>query len=78
MHHTWLADERMLGDGEFVNAVLMQAEEQMVQRQRIRKEGWDIDRLVRTVCQLLSVDQQDFLRKSKKGLIAKEEGYRII
>ena len=39
------SDERILGDGDFVEQVLSAAEEQMEKRYRLRAKGYDLDKL---------------------------------
>jgi putative transposase len=39
----WLGDERILGDGIFVEEVLKDADEIYERKQQLRKEGWDIE-----------------------------------
>ena len=73
----WQGDERILGDGDFVNKVLSAAEEKMGRKEKLIRDGWDIDRLVNKVCTLMSVDPNDLYKKGRgndlsnaKGLIA--------
>lgn len=66
----WLSDERILGDGDFVSQTLEQAEEQMQRQERLKKEGWDIEKVAKKVCALLSVDIKDIKRLSKRSKIA--------
>ena len=61
----WMADERILGDGDFVSSALKQADEQMERRQKLKKDGWDINRLVKRVCELLGVDERNIKRQSR-------------
>jgi len=66
----WMGDERILGDGEFVKATLKQTDEQIIRKERLRKEGWEITRLVKKVCELMGVDEKEIQRKSKRSRIA--------
>lgn len=63
----WRGDERVLGDGEFVNQVLKISEEEMLKKERLKRAGWDINRVVRRVCELLSINEQEILRRSCGG-----------
>jgi putative transposase len=45
----WLADERILGDGDFVSQALKHAEEQINKQEKLKKEGWDIDKVAQKV-----------------------------
>ncbi|MCX5782209.1 MAG: transposase [Elusimicrobia bacterium] len=66
----WLADERILGDSGFVNSTLKQADEQMTRKARLKKEGWDINRLVKKVCELLNVDEHEIKRESRRSKLS--------
>lgn len=66
----WKSDERILGDGEFVTQVLEEAEEQMERRERLKQEGWDIEKVANKVCALLGVKIKDIKRLSKRSKIA--------
>lgn len=49
------ADERILGDSEFVEAVLKKADEQLQRRYRLEAEGFDLDQVADRVAQVLDV-----------------------
>ena len=49
----WRGDERILGDGDFVNQVLRAAEETLTRREELKRQGWDLKRLVTEVCGML-------------------------
>lgn len=66
----WHADERILGDGDFVSQTLKVAEEHLERQAKLQQEGWDIDRVVEKVCDLLGVDIKDIKRLSKRNKIA--------
>jgi hypothetical protein len=66
----WMADERILGDGDFVTAALQQANEQHERKDKLRSEGWDIDRVVKRVCELTGVDPSDIKRRSKMNKLS--------
>jgi len=67
----WQSDERILGDGDFVAQTLEEAEEQIERREKLKKEGWDIERVVDKVCALLGVEVKDIKRLSKRSKIAR-------
>ncbi len=50
------SDERILGEGEFVEAILSGAEEQLTTRQRYLNAGFDLEALVNLVATLLETD----------------------
>ena len=54
-------DERILGDGDFVNEVLAQARERMENRFRLAAEGYDFEKLLRRVSQITQITPQQIL-----------------
>lgn len=59
-------DERILGDGDFVEEVLSQAEERLDERHRLRLKGYDLDRLCVRVGDLLGMKPEEILRKGRQ------------
>ena len=70
----WRGDERILGDGDFVNQVLKKAEETLNEKESLKRQGWDLERLVREVCGLLSIDQRDLRKKGRGNSISMAKG----
>lgn len=66
----WVADERILGDGEFVERILKQAEQHEFRKEKLRKEGWEINRLVKWVCDIMKVDSREIKRISKRSKLS--------
>ena len=58
-------DERILGDGDFVENVLKEAQESMERKYRLRAKGYDLDWLVNHVAQLLDMETRDVLARGK-------------
>ncbi len=58
-------DERILGDAEFVEAVLRSAKERMERRSRLAAAGYDFDRLAAFVAEQLSLPVAEVLRKGR-------------
>jgi len=54
-------DERILGDGDFVKAVLGEAEEQLKAKYRMRAEGFDFEKLLRRVSEITGISPQQLL-----------------
>ena len=54
-------DERILGDGAFVNEVLVQAEERLKKRYRMRAEGFDLEKLIYRVAELTQLTKSQIL-----------------
>lgn len=65
----WRGDERILGDGDFVDAVIKASEEILQKKEKHRRAGWDIDRLVDHVSGMLGVSREALLRRSR-GTVA--------
>jgi len=77
MEEYWQGDERILGDGDFVKKILDAAGEKMERKEKLLREGWNVDRLVNRVCEITSVNPDDLRKKGRgndlsnaKGLIA--------
>ena len=59
------ADERMLGDGEFVTGVLKEANERLDRKYRLRSEGFDFDKVVSKVAVLLEIEPHQAVSSGK-------------
>jgi len=59
-------DERILGDGDFVDKVLSQAEERFEERHRLRSEGYDLDKLIERVGELMSISPEEMTERGKE------------
>ena len=70
----WRGDERILGDGDFVNRVLQSAEETLTDREELKRRGWDLPRLVNEVCGILSVDPEDICKKGRSNNLSYAKG----
>lgn len=64
-------DERILGDSDFVEAVLKQADEQMVRAARLRARGCDFDYVLERAAELLKVDIRQVLAGRKSPLVTR-------
>jgi putative transposase len=58
-------DERILGDGDFVEKVLNEARESLERKYKLKAHGYDFDWLVQHVAQLLDIEQRDVLARGK-------------
>lgn len=65
----WRGDERILGDGDFVNAVIEASEESLIKKEKMKQAGWNIDQLIEYVSKLLNTPKDKLCRRSK-GAIA--------
>ncbi len=51
----WRGNERILDDGDFVNEVLKLSEEELTHKEELKRQGWDLNRIVNEVCRMLIV-----------------------
>ena len=67
-------DERILGDGDFVETVLKEARESLERKYTLEAQGYDFDWLVKQVANLLNIDQKDVLTRGKYKQSVKARG----
>jgi hypothetical protein len=58
-------DERILGDGDFIDEVLSQAEEHLQERYRLQAEGYNLDKLVERVSQIMGIRPEWIMERGK-------------
>jgi REP element-mobilizing transposase RayT len=58
-------DERILGDSEFVEQVLKEAEDRLERRYALEAKGYDFDQVIERVAQVLNMNVSDVLKRSK-------------
>ena len=59
-------DERILGDSDFVEAVLKEANEQLDRRYRLKAEGFDLDRVAQRVAAVMNIPLELVWEKSRR------------
>jgi putative transposase len=59
------SDERILGDGDFVQRVLKQAEERLARRYIAKAQGLDFERIVHRVAVAMSMEPSEVLSRTK-------------
>ncbi len=64
------ADERILGDPNFVVEVLRAADQKMEKTVELTKSGWDLERLVNIVCSQMSVSKEELKGKGRKNRVS--------
>ncbi len=67
----WQGDERILGDGDFVSQTLKTIEEELEWKEKLRQEGWTLDKLAERVCVLLGITKEELLRRSRLNNISR-------
>jgi REP element-mobilizing transposase RayT len=67
------SDERILGDGDFVESVLAEADEQLARRYALKAKGITLDELQQTVARQNGIEPEDLLgaSKSRKVVMAR-------
>ncbi|MDP3980276.1 MAG: transposase [Chlamydiota bacterium] len=66
----WMSDERILGDDGFVNEVLSQADEKLEKQEKMRRAGWDMDRLAEAVAEFFEIEKEDLSSKGRNRRMA--------
>jgi hypothetical protein len=61
-----MSDERILGDSGFVDSVISQSEEHYERRHRLRRQGYDLGRVVEKVSQILGIGPSDIFSKGRQ------------
>jgi chromosomal replication initiation ATPase DnaA len=64
-------DERILGDSDFVKNVLNEARENMERRYQLQAQGFDFQKVLHRVGELLEIDPQEILQTGKQPLRVK-------
>lgn len=67
----WVYDSRILGDGDFVSASLKESENEYVEKLRFQKEGWDIEKLINTVCETMGVAPSEIRNKGRNNNVSR-------
>ena len=65
-HIVSIGDERILGDASFVERALKQDELKLNFKSHLAESGWSLDRLVREVCTMCSVDERDIKKRTRQ------------
>jgi putative transposase len=60
------SDERILGDGDFVEKGLAAAQEHMEHRYRLASEGYDLDKIASKVCDLVHLELSELWARGKE------------
>jgi putative transposase len=60
-------DERILGKGDFVAQVLADAGEKLERKYRLTEGGYDLDRLIHRVAELLGISPEEVIEPGKAG-----------
>ncbi len=58
-------DERILGESDFVERALKAAEENIKKTEKYKKQGWNIERLVKKVCGIYSLEAKKIKKRAR-------------
>ena len=62
-----MSDERILGDSDFVDLIISQSEEQFERRHKLKRQGFDLDRIAERVAEVLNMDRDEVLSKGRQS-----------
>ena len=63
-------DERILGNSDFVEEVLKEADEQLERRYRLKAEGFDLDRVAERVATVMNIPIERVWEKNRRLQVA--------
>ena len=61
-----MSDERILGDPDFVDSVISMAEEQYERRHKLKRQGYDLDRIAGRVAEVLGMDPDQVFSRGRQ------------
>ena len=61
-----MSDERILGDSDFVDSVISQSEEHYERRHRLKRQGYDLDRIAERVSEVLGMKPDEVFSKGRQ------------
>ena len=62
-----MSDERILGDSDFVDSVISQSEEHYERRHKLKRLGYDLDRIAERVSEVLSMKPDEVFSKGRQA-----------
>jgi len=61
-----MSDERILGDSDFVDSIISQSEEHYERRHKLRRQGYDLDRIAERVSEVLGMKPDEVFSKGRQ------------
>ena len=61
-----MSDERILGDSDFVDLIISQSEEHYERRHKLRRQGYDLDRIAVRVSEILGMKPDEVFSKGRQ------------
>jgi putative transposase len=62
-----MSDERILGDSDFVDSIIIQSEEQYDRRQRLKQQGFNLDRIAERVAEVLDMEPDEVYLRGRQN-----------
>lgn len=63
-----MSDERILGDSDFVESIIAKSEEQFEKRHKLKRLGYDLDRIAERVAEVLNIEPEQVFSKGRQKL----------
>ena len=61
-----MSNERILGDYDFVDLIISQSEESYERRHKLKRQGYDLERISERVAEVLEIEQDDVFSKGRQ------------
>jgi REP element-mobilizing transposase RayT len=61
-----MSDERILGDSDFVDSIISQSEEHYERTHRLKRQGYDLDRIAERVAEVLGMEPNEVFSKGRQ------------
>ena len=61
-----MGDERILGDSDFVDSIISQSEDHYERKYRLKRQGYDLDRIAERVAEVLDVEKDEVYSKGRQ------------
>ena len=62
-----MSDERIPGDSDFVDSIIIQSEVKYDRRQRLKGKGYDLDRIADRASEVLGIEPDEVYSKGKQS-----------
>jgi REP element-mobilizing transposase RayT len=73
----WRGDDRILGDGEFVEGILKESEQEFDRIEKSRRKGHSFEYLVEQVCKEYRIEKKDLRKKGRRNKIAEAKSVLV-
>jgi putative transposase len=62
-----MSDERILGDSDFVDSILLQSQEHYERKHKLRRQGYDLVRIAERVSEVLGIERDEVFSKGRQS-----------